>query len=173
MTSLAVPLTCAEINHGLSMSRSQLSHPSACSSTRANCSSYKNCTFRGSVSLFILVSAGRFDSNVVPMLDDLLAHTRSHIRNLLAADSAGHIGWSIFGAVPRRVGLDGRFPASWADGRRGWSGWLEPSEYPRVIDPPSGRIWMLIELNPGLCPRISTFPFLAWAVMAGLCVFMS
>ena len=62
-------------------------------------------------------------------------------QNIVAVDSAGHIGWSIFGAVPRRMNLDGRLPVSWADGTRGWSGWLETSEYPRVIDPPSGRIW--------------------------------
>jgi penicillin amidase len=62
-------------------------------------------------------------------------------QNIVAVDTDGHIGWSIFGAVPRRVRLDGRLPASWADGTRGWSGWLDPSEYPRVIDPPSGRIW--------------------------------
>ena len=62
-------------------------------------------------------------------------------QNIVAVDSAGHIGWSIFGAVPRRVNLDGRLPASWADGSRGWSGWLETAEYPRVVDPPSGRIW--------------------------------
>jgi penicillin amidase len=32
-------------------------------------------------------------------------------------------------------------PSSWADGRRGWGGWLSPDEYPRVIDPETGRLW--------------------------------
>ena len=32
-------------------------------------------------------------------------------------------------------------PSSWADGSRGWNGWLEPAEYPRLVDPPGGRIW--------------------------------
>jgi penicillin amidase len=31
-------------------------------------------------------------------------------------------------------------PAAWADGQRGWQGWYAPDEYPRVVDPPSGRI---------------------------------
>ncbi len=62
-------------------------------------------------------------------------------QNLVAADGAGRIGWSIYGAIPRRVGLDGRLPASWADGTRGWNGWLDRHEYPRILDPTHGRIW--------------------------------
>ncbi len=62
-------------------------------------------------------------------------------QNFLAVDAAGHIGWTLAGRVPRRQGFDGRTPASWADGGRGWSGWLEPQELPRLVDPPSGRIW--------------------------------
>jgi penicillin amidase len=62
-------------------------------------------------------------------------------QNFVVADEAGRIGWTIYGAIPRRVGFDGRRPASWADGTRGWSGWLGPDEYPRVTDPENGRIW--------------------------------
>ena len=62
-------------------------------------------------------------------------------QNFVVADSQGHIGWTVYGAIPRRVGFDGRLPQSWADGSRGWSGWLTPEEYPRVRDPESGRIW--------------------------------
>lgn len=62
-------------------------------------------------------------------------------QNFVAADRSGRIGWSVYGAIPNRVGLDGRLPASWADGARSWQGWLEPAAYPRVIDPPTGRIW--------------------------------
>lgn len=62
-------------------------------------------------------------------------------QNVLVADRSGRIGWTIWGAIPRRSNLDGRVPASWADGGRGWNGWLEPSEYPRVADPPDGRLW--------------------------------
>jgi penicillin G amidase len=62
-------------------------------------------------------------------------------QNFVVADSQGHIGWTVYGTIPRRVGFDGRLPQSWADGTRGWSGWLTPAEYPRVRDPESGRIW--------------------------------
>jgi penicillin G amidase len=62
-------------------------------------------------------------------------------QNFVVADESGHIGWTVYGAIPRRVGLDGRLPSSWADGSRGWSGSLDRSEYPRLRDPESGRIW--------------------------------
>jgi penicillin amidase len=62
-------------------------------------------------------------------------------QNFVVADARGHIGWTVYGSIPRRVGFDGRLPQSWADGTRGWSGWLNPAEYPRVRDPESGRIW--------------------------------
>ena len=61
--------------------------------------------------------------------------------NVIAGDDAGHIGWTVSGKVPRRQGFDGHLPASWADGTRGWNGWLAPEEVPRVIDPESGRLW--------------------------------
>ena len=38
-------------------------------------------------------------------------------------------------------GFDGVLPSSWADGSRGWNGWLDRAEYPRILDPPGGRIW--------------------------------
>jgi penicillin amidase len=62
-------------------------------------------------------------------------------QNMVAADQSGRIGWSVFGAIPRRAGIDGQLPASWADGTRGWNGWLDTAEYPRLIDPPGGRLW--------------------------------
>lgn len=62
-------------------------------------------------------------------------------QNLVCADAAGRIGWTIMGIIPRRVGFDGRLPSSWADGTRRWDGWLKPEEYPRIVDPPGGRVW--------------------------------
>lgn len=62
-------------------------------------------------------------------------------QNFVCADSGGHIGWTIAGRIPRRVGWDGRFPESWADGSHRWDGYLEPSEQPRIVDPPGGRLW--------------------------------
>jgi penicillin amidase len=62
-------------------------------------------------------------------------------QNFVVADTQGHIGWTVYGSIPRRIGFDGRLPQSWADGSRAWDGWLLPSEYPRIRDPESGRIW--------------------------------
>ncbi len=62
-------------------------------------------------------------------------------QNILLASADGRIAWTITGPIPRRFGHNGRLPSSWADGQRGWSGWLEPAEYPRIVDPPNGRLW--------------------------------
>ncbi len=62
-------------------------------------------------------------------------------QNLVVADRFGGIGWSVYGSIPRRHGLDGQLPASWSDGSRGWDGWLTDVEYPRVVNPPDGRVW--------------------------------
>jgi penicillin amidase len=51
------------------------------------------------------------------------------------------MGWTIAGPIPRRVGFDGSYPTSWADGSRRWDGYLRGDEFPRVIDPPAGRLW--------------------------------
>jgi penicillin amidase len=62
-------------------------------------------------------------------------------QNFVAADTSGRIGWTIAGPIPRREGFDGSRPTSWADGSRRWNGYLTAGEHPRVIDPPSGRLW--------------------------------
>jgi penicillin amidase len=67
-------------------------------------------------------------------------HAGIPAQNLVAADREGHIGWTVAGRIPRRVGFDGRLPASWADGSRRWDGWYAPEAYPEVVDPPDGRI---------------------------------
>ncbi len=62
-------------------------------------------------------------------------------QNLVCADRTGRIAWTIAGRIPRRVGWDGRLPASWADGRHRWDGYLEPAEQPRLLDPVEGLLW--------------------------------
>lgn len=62
-------------------------------------------------------------------------------QNLVAADSDGRIGWTIAGRIPARSGYDPNRPASWARAGVGWQGWLDAREYPRIVDPPGGRIW--------------------------------
>jgi penicillin amidase len=61
-------------------------------------------------------------------------------QNFVVGDSAGNIGWTIAGRIPVRSGYEPFLPADWSNGA-GWDGWVEPAEYPRIINPESGRIW--------------------------------
>ncbi|WZO96395.1 penicillin acylase family protein [Isosphaeraceae bacterium EP7] len=61
--------------------------------------------------------------------------------NCVAADGDGNVGWTVMGRIPRRVGLDGRRPTSWADGTRRWDGYFPAAENPRVVKPADGLIW--------------------------------
>ena len=61
-------------------------------------------------------------------------------QNFVVGDSAGNIGWTIAGKIPRRVGFDPLLPADWSEGN-GWHGWVAPADYPRLLNPDSGRIW--------------------------------
>ncbi len=79
-------------------------------------------------------------AETLEQLFDVAARAGIPAQNMVAAQRDGRIGWSIAGRIPRRVGHDGRLPTSWADGSRGWNGWVTPAEYPRLIDPPDGRI---------------------------------
>lgn len=65
----------------------------------------------------------------------------SPAQNLVVADRKGHIGWTVMGRLPNRFGFDGRVASSWADGKRGWDGFLPARLHPRLIDPPTGRLW--------------------------------
>lgn len=72
---------------------------------------------------------------------DIVNRAGAPAQNVLLASADGRIAWTLSGPIPHRFGHDGRRPASWANSQRGWSGWLEPAEYPRIVDPPSGRLW--------------------------------
>jgi penicillin G amidase len=62
-------------------------------------------------------------------------------QNLVVGDAQGSIGWTVTTALPQRFGFDGRVPVSWADGSKGWSGYLPPQDVPVVHNPASQRIW--------------------------------
>jgi penicillin amidase len=63
------------------------------------------------------------------------------VLNLIVGDAAGNIGYSVLGRLPNRVGFDGSTPSSWADGTRGWQGWVPAEDYPRLVNPTNGILW--------------------------------
>jgi penicillin G amidase len=72
-------------------------------------------------------------------------------QNIVIADEAGDIAWTVVGRLPKRVGYDGRLPVSFQYGDRNWAGFLSPEETPVVttkptghgfeIPSPDGRLW--------------------------------
>jgi penicillin amidase len=75
--------------------------------------------------------------------DALLVANRAGgpVQNVLVAEAGGRIGWSLMGQVPVRGSYDSTLPHSWREPGGGWTGWRTPEEYPRVVDPASGRLW--------------------------------
>jgi len=63
------------------------------------------------------------------------------VLNFIVGDRAGNIGYSVLGRLPNRVGFDGSTPSSWADGTRGWQGWVPAEDYPRFVNPSNGILW--------------------------------
>lgn len=61
-------------------------------------------------------------------------------QNFVTGDSGGNIAWTIAGRIPQKSSFDGMLPSDWSE-EPGWTGWLDPSLYPRVVNPQSGRIW--------------------------------
>jgi penicillin G amidase len=53
-------------------------------------------------------------------------------QNLVVGDAQGHIGWTIAGRIPEDSG---------AARARAVSAWTTPDDHPRIVDPPTGRIW--------------------------------
>lgn len=59
-------------------------------------------------------------------------------QNFVVGDADGSIGWTIAGKIPRRKGA--KTLVDWSE-RAGWDGWISTDEYPRILNPPGGRIW--------------------------------
>lgn len=62
-------------------------------------------------------------------------------QNLVVGDTSGAIAWTIMGRVPARFGFNGRDVVSFADGTKGWRGYLPADQVPVVMNPTGGRIW--------------------------------
>lgn len=61
-------------------------------------------------------------------------------QNLAVGDADGHIGWTIIGRLPRHAPT-GNLPQESTDPNAGLLGWLDPADYPRVMDPDDGMVW--------------------------------
>jgi penicillin amidase len=61
-------------------------------------------------------------------------------QNFVAGDLDGNIGWTIAGKIPKKTVFDALLPADWSQ-QAGWDGWIASEDYPRVVNPESGRIW--------------------------------
>ncbi|HET7676146.1 MAG TPA: penicillin acylase family protein [Gammaproteobacteria bacterium] len=73
---------------------------------------------------------------------DIAERTGIPAQNFVVAGADGHIGWTIAGRIPKRIGsYDPSLPASWANGTNGWDGWIKPGDYPRIVDPDGGFVW--------------------------------
>jgi penicillin amidase len=66
---------------------------------------------------------------------------RIPILNFMVADKEGHIGWSLIGTLPDRMGFDGTVPISFADGTKQWKGLKDTKDYPFIMDPPQHYLW--------------------------------
>lgn len=74
---------------------------------------------------------------------DLAPRGGMPVQNFVVGDAAGHIGWTLTGnALPQRGGgYDPKLPADWSVAGTGWTGWVDPAQFPRVVDPADARLW--------------------------------
>ncbi|MGI9248644.1 MAG: penicillin acylase family protein, partial [Woeseiaceae bacterium] len=61
-------------------------------------------------------------------------------QNFVTGDASGNIAWTIAGKIPKKGSFNAMLPADWSV-EHGWQGWHEGAEYPRIVNPESGRIW--------------------------------
>jgi penicillin amidase len=61
-------------------------------------------------------------------------------QNFVTGDAQGNIAWTLSGRIPLRAEFDPMLPADWSE-TAGWAGWVDSADYPRIINPESGRIW--------------------------------
>ena len=74
-----------------------------------------------------------------PEFRDACFKSRTPSENMLWADRKGNIGWQATGLVPIRKNWPGLLPVP-GDGRYEWSGSIQASELPQLLNPESGFI---------------------------------
>lgn len=63
-------------------------------------------------------------------------------QNFIVGDKNGNIAWTIAGRIPQRSdNYDPTLPADWSIANTGWQGWLNNSDYPLIVNPPTLRLW--------------------------------
>ncbi|MCC6415394.1 MAG: penicillin acylase family protein [Opitutaceae bacterium] len=62
-------------------------------------------------------------------------------QNIMLADRAGHIAWTLAGRLPKRIGYDGRTAVAWTYGDRRWDGYQAPAQIPVIRDPANEVLW--------------------------------
>ncbi|MDF9392892.1 MULTISPECIES: penicillin acylase family protein [Methylococcus] len=88
------------------------------------------------------VDLGLLDMDGAGDLDSAMAvmnRAGSPPQNVVLADRAGHIAWTLTGRFPLRRGFDGSVSRRWSDGAA-WDGFVPPERLPRVVDPAQGYL---------------------------------
>jgi penicillin amidase len=62
-------------------------------------------------------------------------------QNIVLADREGRVAWTIMGRILTPPTYDRSRPVPWREAGSGARVWLESVDYPRIVEPPSGRIW--------------------------------
>ncbi|MFM2013404.1 MAG: hypothetical protein RLZZ396_2188, partial [Planctomycetota bacterium] len=89
-----------------------------------------------------------FDLNILNMesarsvdeLADMANRAGMPNQNVMMVDDQGNIGWTISGRLPKRKGPPEWVARDWST-QEAWEGYYEPQQHPRVMNPPSGRLW--------------------------------
>lgn len=81
------------------------------------------------------------NSNTVEEALQNIQKVRIPLLNFVVVDNNGHIGWTIAGIIPKRIGFDGTVPVSYADGSCKWEGYQDVKDHPVIYDPPQNCIW--------------------------------
>lgn len=89
-----------------------------------------------SVDAFLKINHARTVTEVLDAAEEM-----GHISlNLVAADTAGNIGWQVTGNIPIRQRYSGRLPADGSHSSFKWSGFIPFKELPRLMNPPQAMI---------------------------------